>query len=420
MLGALILGQHSSHTPRLKAALSYCAYLADQKIFGKSGHRLTRILNRNDLKFIRPEFGGRRGFLHQLAESQLRYVIVSGAPTIRPTCQNDRLALLIHDDDVNGICELVTSWPIGEPCDVYSSSGLPGFSYGDIPLFTPKLSQRLIANSLSVNGVKILNARDSFFSAIYRSVYLDGFASGIPSKFADDTLARRSDVASFIEAEALKAGILLDLPVTMETLDGLLASNGWRPSIDLLERLACSNSWLARKLESEGCGSGSEPPGLSIFYIRQRAIDLGLTNVIIDTVKAVGFTLITVPRLSSIQLQGIAAEVRGGNWGRGPWPVSGGEPGMVLVCFDPSPISPDKKTLRNFALLDNLRIRTAKQAVRDIVESSVPTNLRFNPMHSTDNAVQAWRAVRSLGQEEEASLRAAVASTQSELGLSHR
>jgi hypothetical protein len=106
--------------------------------------------------------------------------------------------------------------------------------------------------------------------------------------------------------------------------------------------------------------------------------------------------LLPVPALTSHQLAEVTAEVRGGNWGRGPFPLSGGNPGAVYVAYDTAPIPPDAKAIQQFPLLDNNRIQLAKQAVRDAVHAGLPRNQRYNAMHSTDNAVQAWRAVREL------------------------
>ncbi|MEO8685234.1 MAG: hypothetical protein ABI414_10390, partial [Devosia sp.] len=249
-------------------------------------------------------------------------------------------------------------------------------------------------------------------------VYLRGVQSGIPAQESDSP--HSGPIVAALLAEAGKLEIELPVPVTLEGLDAFLALHDWRPPLDMLERIGCWNPWVADKLRREGEWLGAEPPGLTVFYLRQRAIDEGKTEAVLATLQQNGFRLLPLPALTALQLQEVTAEVRGGNWGRGPFPLSGGSPGLLVVGYDLKPIPPDAATLKQFPLLDNFRIQLAKQAVRDTVHAGLPRAQRYNALHSTDNAVQAWRAVRTHYPKQEQALRAATTDPSAVLSASGR
>jgi hypothetical protein len=273
-----------------------------------------------------------------------------------------------------------------------------------MPLMPPRFARRLLDGAAPIAGINTVDPRDHFFATLFRLVYLRGLDSGIP---VADAPAVPPPVATAIAAHANQVGLALETPITLESLDAFLATHDWQPPLDMLERIGCWNPWVADKLRKAGEWVGSEPAGLTVFYLRQRAIDEGKTELVLETLRRSGFDLLSLPPVTPHQLAEVTAEVRGGNWGRGPFPLSGGNPGAIYVAHDVNPIPVDGPTVRQFPLLDNNRIQLAKQAVRDAVHAGLPRQQRYNAMHSTDNAVQAWRAVRELYPALERELRAA-------------
>jgi hypothetical protein len=261
---------------------------------------------------------------------------------------------------------------------------MPGFAFGDMPYMPPAFAQAVLDNAGSGN-IRRASARDTFLAGLYRALYLTPYRTdadimevfpGIsPSQAARIMASRRMTGPA--------------LPMWMRFLD----AQNWRPPLDMLERIGCWNPWVAELLRAEGNWLGAETPGLTVFYIRQVAIDQGKLDLITSQLGHAGFTILPVPDLAGDQLAEIARHVRGGNWGRGPYPRSGGVPGQIVVGFDPAPIIPDPDLLGQFPLLDNARVQIAKQEVRDAVHAGLPRRARYNAMHSTDNAVQAWRAI---------------------------
>src|SRR5207248_2452232 len=117
----------------------------------------------------------------------------------------------------------------------------------------------------------------------------------------------------------------LEPPRSLGELDRLLDEHGARPSRDTLHRLAAVNPWagqLARR------SMGPTATGLAVFFIRQRAVEAGHADSIVDRIKADGFTVLQQRYLDAAAQQRVATAVRGGNWERGPYAVSGGPPAV--------------------------------------------------------------------------------------------
>ncbi|SDG17322.1 hypothetical protein [Pelagibacterium luteolum] len=297
-------------------------------------------------------------------------------------------ALLFEDSAVSLVRTMLTNWPVGRPVHAFSTTGLPGFAFGDMPLLPPALA-RLVMENASADGWA--EQRHRSLLTIYGALYF---------------LGRESEPAlPAIEGLTEKAGLIVTTPATLSSLDLVMEREGWKPPIETLERLAVRNQWIAEDLERRGEWKGAAAPGWVVFYIREGVVASGKVDLVLNVLRREGFMLPPTPALTRETVRELGKEVRGGNWGRGPFPVSGGEPAQVVVAYDRAPIAPTQALLDQYPLLDNGRIQIAKQAVRDALHARLPKAKRYNGLHSTDNSVQAWRAIRSMYPRQEAALR---------------
>lgn len=324
------------------------------------------------------------------------------------------IELLIADEDLDRIDGLVTKWPAGHSIKLYSSSGgrrehrfnPPGDgarAQNALAMFPPHLANALIGRAIVDDaGLRRLTPVDAFLACAYRATYLQSECwtqSGAEWTAVSECETRLRDLAS-------KAELSLEGPVTPQTLDCLLDECGWRPSLDLLERAAHWMSWIRQVLSVQG--EEEEAPGVTLFFFRSRAVDAGWQPRILECLRDHGFELLSIVELDDAQARRAAVEFRGGNWGRGPYRVSGGPPSAICIALDLLPIPP-KGPRAEFPDCDNARILDAKSAARDLVNAGAPRVDHYNPVHSTDNSAQSWRAVRSLIPEEEQSLRQKIA-----------
>lgn len=297
-------------------------------------------------------------------------------------------AVLFEDSAASLIRTMLSNWPVGRPVHAFSTTGLPGFAFGDMPLLPPALGRLVMANAAEDGRAE---PRHQALLSIYGALYF----LGLESEPALPTLGRLAE----------GAGLDAPAPTTLDALDRVMDREGWKPPIETLERLAVRNQWIADDLEKRGEWKGAAAPGWTVFYIRDGVVDAGKVDLVLNVLRREGFMLPPTPALAPETVRELGKEVRGGNWGRGPFPVSGGEPAQVVVAYDRAPIAPTQALLDQYPLLDNGRIQIAKQAVRDALHAKLPKAKRYNGLHSTDNSVQAWRAIRSMYPRQEAGLR---------------
>lgn len=208
-------------------------------------------MRRRARRYIPPELGI-EPFFHALRDRGTRYVLLrwfDRLPEIRPGSDVD---LLIHDDDVDTISDLFTHEIRGIPCDLFSVSGLPGTAYRGyhgIPYLPPDKAAGVVARSrMFKNLYRIPSPEDHFLSLAYHAVYQKGLKSGLPTSNAclQPEPSPRHDYAGDLAKLALETGFVV--PITMEGLDNDLGKRGWRPSPEMLVKLAKRNRWIASGL----------------------------------------------------------------------------------------------------------------------------------------------------------------------------
>jgi hypothetical protein len=337
----------------------------------------------------------------------------------------DDLTLLVADEAVPFIDALLLPWSTGAAITVYSVTGLPGFAFsppdksgGQMALLPPYLARRVLDGShLDEAGFRVPEKRDAFFARAYAAVYLGGHASGLGSlarPFADDNPA-----ALRFAKDAHELGLDLAAPVTLESLDAILADNDWRPPRDLLERVADWNPWVHEHFFERDAAAAAYEPGVALFFVRQTAFENGHESAITMILEDSGFEILRSIPLDGPLAERIANTVRGGNWGRGPWPVSGGPPTKIIVAFDviPQPVSAADK--RRHPGLDNGRILTAKEGVRIYLNDKLDHALRYNALHSTDSSRHSVELLESLPDVDVEALLALVAERRQEFSTGY-
>jgi hypothetical protein len=228
-------------------------------------------------------------------------------------------------------------------------------------------------------------------SLAYHAVYHKGGASGLPSRSVATQAVPEHDYAAALGA--LARSLRIEVPLTLEDLDEHLASEGWRPPLDTLGRLARRNAWVARRVAALVGEGAQEYRGVVVFLVRQRALELGLADEIAERLASRGFEIVLRRALAPDAAERVRLHARGGNWERGPYPRSGGPPALALVAFDPAPLPPTRDEEAEHPGLENARI-LAKTAIRDALNARLPAQERSNWLHSSDHAWGAREYLR--------------------------
>ncbi|MBB3330951.1 hypothetical protein BDK63_001826 [Halomonas campaniensis] len=338
---------------------------------------------------------GVSGFLEVLKAEDIDYAVLRWFEELPYVAPGEDIDILVADEDVERLT-FYTKF-IGKkndtPCDIYSVSGLPGTSSRNMPYYPVPVARKILKNAIWVNGtVRAPSCNDHFLSMCYHAVYHKGYASAIPSEDVDrnrnvvvscdhDYMGK---IKSLYESSNLK---LTGFSITLEALDRLLGEAGWKPAYDTLQKMSVKNQWIHDALLSNLVDIEEPLRGLTIFLVREEG--MSYLETIKETLFEEGFDHVLEGSIPADNVSLVASGIRGGNWGRGPWPKSGGLPGYYFVVYDAKPITPSAAAEKEHPGLVNERISMAKIKIRDFYNHQVCPQERCNIIHSADNAAQA-------------------------------
>ena len=359
-------------------------------------------------RYLSPAVGV-AGLGRRLAEEDVRHAVLrwfEELPAIEP---GEDLDLLVADADLARLQAVLDEEPGTIPVDVYSESGLPGADFRTAAYYPPPLARGLLERSLRhPSGVRVPAPEDHLASLAYHAVYHKGPESGLPSRHALHALTPPDhDYAATLGRLADEVGA--ELEMTLEGLDVFLGSVGWRPPADTLRRLAPGNPWITAHVLDRRPAPVT-PPTATTFLLRERALaELGLDPVL-KALDHFGFVVLLAAPLDAEASRRCAAELRGGNWGPGPFPVDGGPPRVVVAAAHYSPRPPDARLLAQYPRLENAEVYFLKRHVREMVRSATGTAAEFNPLHSSDDEEEAWEYLTVAVPDEVPRLRSELAS----------
>ncbi|QJW35978.1 hypothetical protein [Cellulosimicrobium protaetiae] len=332
---------------------------------------------------------GPAGLAERLKEAGLRYAVLRWFETLPDIAPGEDLDVLVADDDTDALRALLESEPGVLPVDLYSASGLDHSDFQGAAYYPPPLATGLLDRAVvHTSGFLVPAPEDHLRSLAYHAVYHKGPSSGFPSVLLGRT---DPDPEHDYPAEVARLAAPLGASTmrTLEDVDDYLAAVGWRPPLDALRRFAPSNPWIEAALGTS-TGVPREDSELTVFLVRRRTLATLPTADVLDELEHVGFDVVEVIELDDEARARTARSLRGGNWGQGPFPVSGGDPVVVVAALhhDPDPPGPDLQG--RYPHLTNAEVVVAKQRVRRAIEARTDGDGAFNPIHSSDNEEEAW------------------------------
>ena len=326
-------------------------------------------------------------FFDQLNRLGVRYAVLRWFDTLPSVEPGEDIDILVADEDVRLLRPLLGSYvipPRTQKFDVYTVSGLPGSDFLTVPYFTPTLATGLLERAVLRSGqYRVPSDQDHFDSLAYHAVYHKGERSGLPENAAAQPSTRSGEHDYAGVLASLAARLALSVSLTLEGLDTYLADRGLRPPLDTLDKLSAANPWLRAHLDKLWGPVDAGMPGLAVFVLRERAAHM-LDRLCTELLRE-GFEPLETVHFTRDVAQRVTSGVRGGNWGQGPWPVTGGGPAAYVIAYDLA-----QSIGEAASPADPLRVVDAKLAIRDrllgTLEAGEP---RYNPLHSSDDPRQA-------------------------------
>lgn len=194
-------------------------------------------------------------FFRRLDDEGIQVVVLRWFEDLPYVALGHDLDILISDGAIDRVQALMSGWPEGQRVDCYSETGLRGTGYlppsaDNVPAFPPAIAATILETARRQDGGWWVPApREHALALAYHAVYLKGYASGLPPDARTPPRAVGShDYAAVLTDLTMQIGIPLVLPVTMTSLDQMLAREGWRPPPDHLLKLAARNPWISSAL----------------------------------------------------------------------------------------------------------------------------------------------------------------------------
>lgn len=135
-----------------------------------------------------------------------------------------------------------------------------------------------------------------------------------------------------------------------------------------------------------------------VFVVREWAYNRGLTGFFIDWFEKRGLNLTGRIVLDEAKKKEAAKKLRGGNWGRGPFPTSGGVPAVLLVFYDYHPTQLDAKLKNKYPYVSN-PLYLLKEDLRAEINSVLAPDEKVNPIHSSDDEIEALEYIEAVSPE---------------------
>lgn len=340
---------------------------------------------------------GVKGFLEQLQARQQQHVVLRWFESLPAVAPGEDLDVLIDDAELTEVQRCLDSGPGLQPIDLYTQTGLPGTDFRSLPYYPPAIARKLLDEACDHRQLcRVPSPEHHFLSLAYHALYHKGRSSGLPTNSAASYAGGRGDHDYAAILRCLGAQVGYHGSITLDSLDDYLAEKSWRPSHDMMARLARHNEWLRTRLARENQSDADN--GLAVFLLRERGLQRGGVERAKRLLEELGFCIAEARELDAAEAEVAAQVVRGGNWGPGPWPASGGLPAAIIVAYDRDPLPLNRRQRKKYPFAVNART-FCKDRIRDEFNENVPDHEHCNVVHSSDNGHEAMEYIRAICRE---------------------
>lgn len=339
-------------------------------------------------------------FFERLNGFASEYVVLRWFDDLPHVDRGEDIDILVSQESLDNLLSLTDKTNRrGVPLDIYTPNGLRNTGWGKSLVFPPECSESILQHrTRGQNGVWKPGGLDYFYSMAYHVVFHKGSVSGIPENLGDEAEPADHDYLNLLR---IVGGELLAPPpeLSLNNLYTFLKSQQWYPTPDMMDMYSRRNFWLAKRWAQEIHALAEPWTGLSLFFLREKGSEF--LSDFRELVELMGFKVLKQVDLDAAQVRWLSSHVRGGDWGRGPYPQSGGLPDKLLVCFDAFPQRVPERQKVLTPSLGNYRELQTKKLLRKKFIASVAKRNRANVVHSSDNGLMAEYVCRGIFSDSE-------------------
>lgn len=349
----------------------------------------TKKTNPNKRLFVAKEVGVQE-LIDWLNKERISYVVLRFYEHLPKIHREDGdLDLLVSDEDTPRVEEYLHACIknfSGSNADT-TPIGLHTVSRGSgVPYYPPPLARQILTQSVEgPAGARIPSPEDALHSFVYHALYHHkGYATGIPTNLeGKPEHPPENDYGAIIERLARNVGV--EVGNTMEEMDEYMESVGWRPKRDTLAKIAERNSWVRDRFFSD---KGSGASGLTVYVVKERAIQEKKMDVILETLKRNGIKIVRVITFTDIERKRATEHIRGGNWVDANNSSEGLLPIAMIIGVDPRCVNLPPAYASEY---ERACAKQQKKLLREAIDEVDKASL----VHAADNTQEAWEYVQA-------------------------
>lgn len=363
--------------------------IVDNKLTKKIKYLIKSTL----VKETSPRFYIKKGvsiesFFEEIKKNNVRYVVLRWWEELPQVEVNEDIDILIHSDDHERILQMLDKKENGQKIDIYTNDGKYGCGYEGLIYYPKHLSDDILDSRVLHKGLYFVpNDYLYFISLAYHAIYHKCDASGLKG-FGKICINIDHDYERFLSGLALKLG--LDVGINADALVEFIMQKGYAPPPDLQTKLSLINNSVKKYLPKiENNPSHGE---YTLLVVRSLAVEQGFLDLIKEIVTVqFKMDIVISQRLDKKSKEFLAYNMRGGNWSRGPYHLSGGEPFHILVVYDYFPARLNSKYSQDdsYKFFTNQNFIILKNTLRKKVNENKYITSHYNAVHTTDNQLEA-------------------------------
>ena len=327
-------------------------------------------------------------FFKHLNNAGVRYLLLRWWKSFPQIDRGEDLDILVHADDYRKIEALLSSTPSELKCDVFTHDGTQSHRKFKGPYFPPSLASDLLKTRVLYQQSVFVPSEQLYFASLaYHAVFHKGAAGGLHGfpPGAGGTCVSEHDYGGELARTAAGCGVAIDT-TDATALIQWLAARDYAPSLDMLSKLVDRHPELAAFAKLPPRPQVATEGELFVLVMRQLAAsDSEYLARLLALLREHRVELLRVVPLTNDQVDAVL-RLRGGNWSRGPYPVSGGPPHTLIIGYDWYPLAPDGPS--DEPLLQNQRLKTMKIEARKLFNRRRWFRTS-NVVHSPDNEQEA-------------------------------
>ncbi|MCM8532162.1 MAG: hypothetical protein NE330_13460 [Lentisphaeraceae bacterium] len=337
-------------------------------------------------RYINPKYSITE-FFTELKERNISYVVLRWFEDLPEVEEGEDIDFLVADKDIDAFNELLVPamYPGAQKIDLYSETGVKGTGYHSLPYYQTNLSREILKNRIFHKDLFACpDPKSHLLSLLYHIVYHKSEASGLPVTKGEKYKRGEHDYPEIVQTLANE--LQINIPDTnLVELHSFLSEHSWAPSIDLIRKLSttlCFSPWLASLYPKQ-----IEKTSITVYVIREWGRNKNLLETTIKLLEAEGLEILFSQELKQDTIQRSKDILRGGNWGAGPWPVSGGAPYAIIVALDQNPL--ENISTKTHPYLYNQRFHNCKENLRQFVNAKLPNQQKLNYIHCCDDTLES-------------------------------